>query len=89
MSAELDNTYRVSWLTGPWVAGSISMRLRSFATMKEALGFAFERLDDPKAHNPILSQIGRARHLNHEALLQLRLETTSADAGRSKALPRA
>ena len=76
MSTEQENTYRVSWLTGPWSAGSISMRLRSFATMKEALGFAFERLDDPKAHSPILSQIGRSKHLNREALLRMRQEAT-------------
>ena len=79
MSTELENAYRVSWLTGPWSAGSISMRLRSFATMKEALGFAFERLDDPKAYGPILSQIGRAKHLNRDALARMRQETADQD----------
>ena len=79
MSTETEQMYRVSWLTGPWTPGSISMRLRSFATMKEALGFAFERLDDPKAFGPILSQIGRSKHFNREALLQMRDEAASRD----------
>jgi hypothetical protein len=89
MSNELEPSYRVSWLTGPWSPGSISMRLRSFSSMKEALGFAFERLDDPRAHNPILSQVGRTKHFDRDALLRMRQEAMGCNGDRAMPQPTA